>query len=119
PVVCAVPNRTAGAPSLSGAGAVGVLAGSRLEQICGSILQEEFFCNYEVNAQFRGQMEAAGLKVSAIGPHNEVRAVELPAHRFYIATLFQPQLTSQASGRAHPIVLAYLKTLAAARAEAA
>ncbi len=120
PVACAVPNRAPDAPKLSGAAAVGLLEGSRLAQICGTnILHEEFFCNYEVNPQFRNRMEPAGLKVSALGPHNEVRAVELPRHAFFIATLFQPQLTSEATSTPHPVILAYLKSAAAQRGESA
>ncbi len=38
------------------------------------------------------------------------RAVEISRHPFYLATLFQPQLTSIATGAAHPIIVAYLQS---------
>ena len=38
----------------------------------------------------------------------EVRIVELPAHRFFIATLFLPQLTSSVE-TPHPLIVAYLQ----------
>jgi CTP synthase (UTP-ammonia lyase) len=111
-VSCALPNRVPGAPKLSGAASVRVLPGTRLASICGASLDEHFFCNYEVNAQFRPRMEAAGLVVSALGPQQEVRAVELPQHRFFVATLFQPQLTSEAEERPHSFIVAFLRTAA-------
>ena len=37
-------------------------------------------------------------------PDAGVEAVELPGHPFYVATLFQPQVGSAASGRLHPLI---------------
>jgi len=48
-----------------------------------------------VNEDYEKQFQAAGLRVSARGIQGETRAVELPGHRFFIATLFQPQLSSR------------------------
>ena len=44
---------------------------------------------------------------TATGDTGEVRAIEIPGHRFYIATLFQPQLSSTEE-TPHPIVLGFL-----------
>ena len=49
---------------------------------------------------------AAGLVVSATAPDAGVEAVELPGHPYYVATLFQPQVGSSASGVLHPLVAA-------------
>ncbi len=38
----------------------------------------------------------------------EARAIESPTHRFYIATLYQPQLSSK-PGKPHPLVLAFVQ----------
>ena len=46
----------------------------------------------------------AGLVVAARAPDAGVEAVELPGHPFYMATLFQPQVGSSASGRLHPVI---------------
>jgi CTP synthase (UTP-ammonia lyase) len=56
---------------------------------------EQYYCNYGVNEEYEKQFQAAGLLVSARGIGGETRAVELPDHRFFIATLFQPQLSSR------------------------
>jgi CTP synthase (UTP-ammonia lyase) len=53
----------------------------------------------------------AGFPVVARGAQNEIRAIESPTHRFYIATLFQPQLSSTAKNP-HPLVLAFAQAAA-------
>ena len=47
----------------------------------------------------------------ARGPQGEIRAIESPTHRFYLATLFQPQLASTEK-KPHPIVLAFVQAAA-------
>jgi len=108
-VACAVPNRAPNAPKLSGAGRVRIEEGSLLRAIYDSdTVDEEYFCNYEVNPEYEGKLEAAGLRVTARGPEGEARAVEISGHRFFLATLFQPQLCSTPD-RPHPVLLAYLR----------
>ena len=110
PVLCALPDPAAGEPRLSGFGNIRVLGGTRLAEIMGgSQLHERYFCNYEVNPEFRQRFDTAGLVVSALGPSGEIRAVELRDHPFFLATLFQPQLTSKSSGMAHPVIQALLR----------
>ncbi len=110
-MVCAVPDRAAGAPRLSGACPVRILPGTRLFDAYGrEESAEEFFCNYEVNERYRGALEASGLRVSAVGPAGEVRAVELSRRRFFVATLFQPQLAPPGE-RPHPVLAAYLRAV--------
>ena len=109
PVSCAVPNRAPGAPKLSGENQVRALPGTKLAAILGTAaIEERYFCNYEVNDAFRPRLEAAGMKISALGHQGETRAIELSGHPFFVATLFQPQLTSKATGQPHPLVRAFL-----------
>ena len=51
---------------------------------------------------------ASGLRIAGVDAAGTVRAVELPGHRFFVATLFQPQLSSSEE-RPHPLVTAYLR----------
>ena len=44
----------------------------------------------------------------ARGADGEMRAFELPDHPFFVATLFQPQLSSSFDAP-HPIVLGFLR----------
>jgi CTP synthase (UTP-ammonia lyase) len=109
PLSCALPNRRPGGPKASGEERLKILPGSLLHEICGSEDDsEQYYCNYGVNEEYERQFVAAGLRVSARGMQGETRAVELPEHRFFIATLFQPQLSSRPENP-HPFVLAFLR----------
>ena len=68
---------------------------------------EQFRCSYGLNPRYRAALEGGPLRVSGADEGGEVRVVELPAHRFFIATLYLPQLTSSTT-RPHPLILAYL-----------
>ncbi len=112
-ISCALPQGKPGGPKLVGQHRVRVLPGTCLAEIMGPGDHDEgLFCNYGVNDDFRSRFEAAGLRISAVGPEQEIRAVELASHPFYVASLFQPQLTSRETGRPHPIIQAYLRAAA-------
>jgi len=53
----------------------------------------------------------AGFPVVARGEQGECRAIESPVHSFYVATLFQPQLSSR-EDKPHPLFIAYLQAVA-------
>jgi len=109
PLSCALPNRRDGGPKGSGDERLKILPGTLLHSICGSeVDSEQYYCNYGVNEEYEKQFQAAGLRVSARGIQGETRAVELPGHRFFIATLFQPQLSSRPEAP-HRFWLAFLK----------
>jgi CTP synthase (UTP-ammonia lyase) len=72
---------------------------------------EEFRCSYGLNPAYQAQINAGGLRVSGVDDSGEARIVELPDHRFFIATLFLPQLTSRADAP-HPLIVAYLRAAA-------
>ena len=104
-----MPQRVPSDPKLCGP-----VPGIRLEP--GSLLQriygcdevvEEFFCNYEVNPEYEPQLASAGLQIVARAEHGEARAVELAGHPFFVATLFQPQLSSSPE-KPHPLLTAFL-----------
>ena len=115
PVACAVADRKGNAPRLSGAvPEIRLRPGSYLQSFYGKeteTVTEEFFCNFEVNPEFEWTTMEAGFPIVARGPHGEIRAIESPMHRFYVATLFQPQLSSTEKNP-HPVVLAFLQAAA-------
>ena len=109
PVACALPNLP-GAPKLSGpVPEVRLRPGSYLHSFYGEdVVTEEFFCNFEVNPEFEWAAMEAGLPVVARGANGEIRAIESPTHRFFEATLFQPQLSSLPD-QPHPLVIAFVQ----------
>ncbi len=112
PVSCALPNRPPGGPKMSGSDPVQILPGTLLHKVVGTeSLEGEYFCDYAVNEEYEPRFAATGLRVSARGPAGETRAVELSGHRFFVATLFQPQLASSAENP-HPMILAFLQACA-------
>jgi CTP synthase (UTP-ammonia lyase) len=117
PVSCPVPNRPAGQPKLSGAvdcseTSIRILPGTRAARIYRrEKAVEEYFCNYEANLAFQSRFDAAGLRVTGVGPQGEARIVEIPAHPWFLATLFQPQRAT-APGRPHPLFIDYLRAVA-------
>ena len=113
PVACAVSNRAAGSPKLSGMiPEIRLRPGSYLHSFYSQeVIAEEFFCNFEVNPDFEYAPAEAGFLVSGRGPAGEMRAIESPQHRFFVATLFQPQRSSK-PGAAHPVVVAFVQAAA-------
>ena len=108
---CPVPDRSGGAPRLSGKQTIRIEPDAMVFRIYRRAeVQEEFFCNYELNPQFRERIEAGRLRVAGVGEAGEVRIVELPGHPFFVATLFLPQLSS-AEVAPHPLITAYLEAI--------
>ena len=108
PVACAVPNRQPGAPRLSGGLRIRFAPGSRTRELYGvEAIDEEYYCNYEVRPDYRDTLEKSDARVTGVGPEGEVRAVELPRQRFWIATLYQPQRSSR-PGSPNPVVRGFV-----------
>ncbi len=110
PVACAVPNRDPKAPKLSGVvPQIHLRPGSYLASFYGKeSVEEEFFCNFELNPEFEWMAMEAGFPVVARGSNEECRAIESPAHLFFVATLFQPQLSSR-EDNPHPLIMAFVQ----------
>ncbi len=80
--------------------------GSRLHQIYGADeIRETYRCSFGPNPAYVAHLRKGGLEVGATGPDGEVRAIELPGHRFFFGTLFQPE-RSALNGKSHPLIAA-------------
>lgn len=81
---------------------------TRLAKIYDSLkATEPYQCNYGFNAGYKDRFQTGPLRFSAFNDELDVRAFELDDHPFFIGTLFQPE-RSAASGRAHPIITAFV-----------
>ena len=90
------------------AGRVSFVEGSRLYGIYGPApVEEEYMCGYGLNPGVRERLEAAGLRFTGFDPDGAVRAMELPGHPFYVATLFQPERAAL-HGRTPPLLRAFV-----------
>lgn len=83
---------------------------SLIGSIYGSeMASERYHCRYGLNPEYAGQLRAAGLRISASDESGEARVVELPANRFYLATLFVPQMLSTKESP-HPVITEFLRS---------
>jgi CTP synthase (UTP-ammonia lyase) len=86
--------------------------GSRVEAIygCRSAF-EQYYCNFGLNPEYQQSLHDAGLCIVGRDANGEARILTLPTHRFFVATLFVPQLTSN-PGHPHPMIRAFFKAAA-------
>jgi CTP synthase (UTP-ammonia lyase) len=90
-----------------------ISAGSRLESIYGArTATERTTCNYGLEPTHAHLASEFGMRVAAVDNTNEVRAIEREEHPFFMATLYQPQLTT-APGTPHPLWRAFVNATAA------
>jgi CTP synthase (UTP-ammonia lyase) len=120
PVACPLPPRPLPSgvqgPKMYGKDVVRPVKGTPVHDLCrNGTLQGEYFCNFETNPEYVPRWEAAGLRIAARGPRDEMHAFDLPGKRFFVATLFQPQLSSTLE-QPHPLVLGYLRACSEFRA---
>jgi CTP synthase (UTP-ammonia lyase) len=99
--------------SLAGqTGEVTIVAGTLAADVYGSTTTtEDYYCSFGINPDRRADLVRAGLAVSGTDLNGEPRIVELPGHRFFVGTLFVPQVRSS-HDRPHPLVTALLAAAA-------
>jgi CTP synthase (UTP-ammonia lyase) len=96
PLVCSLKGQTA--PLHLG-------AGTRIAGVYGRSgeVEETYHCQYGLNPDFADIIASSDLVISAWDEEKAPRAVELPLHPFFIATLFQPELSSTPDD-IHPLI---------------
>ncbi|HEP1044762.1 TPA: CTP synthase [Serratia marcescens] len=72
---------------------------------------EGYHCNFGVNPEFVVDLQRFPLIISGHDTEGDVRAIELPAHRFYVATLFQSERAAL-RGELSPLVVELVKIAA-------
>ena len=89
-----------------------LVEGSRVWQAYGgqTLISERHRHRYELNNDYRAELEAAGLKCVGIHPQaNLVEIVEIPLLRWYIGTQFHPEYSSTVLSP-HPLFLSFIKS---------
>jgi CTP synthase (UTP-ammonia lyase) len=82
--------------------------GSRAARIYGKTeTTERFHCNYGLDARYRSVLDDGALSFTGSDEHGEARVVELSDHPFFMATLFQPEL-SHVPGTSHPVISTFV-----------
>ena len=106
--------------SLAGAsGTIRLRPGTKAAAIYGKAeIVERYNCNFGVNPQYQVALEAKGLRIGGIDDDGSVRIIENADHPFFMATLFQPEL-SALSGVAHPVIVEFVRASAGEKARSA
>lgn len=74
--------------------------------------QERYRCRYGLRKELEADVFTGPLKVSGYDEDDEVRAMELDGHPFFVATLFQPERAAL-EGSTPPLVKAFVLACAA------
>ena len=89
-------------------GTIAFVEGSRLRNMYGAAeTQETYHCNYGLSPHYERLFQDGALRICGRDRNGEVRAVELDAHPFFVATLYQPERAAL-HGKAHPLVNAFV-----------
>ncbi|MDE3206792.1 MAG: hypothetical protein KGQ66_21505 [Acidobacteriota bacterium] len=67
---------------------------------------ERYFCRFGLERSYEDVLAAAGLVISGRDADGDARVVELPGHPYFVGTLFQPELSSDATW-VHPLIGAF------------
>jgi CTP synthase len=114
PVVCML-NEQYAITDLGGTMRLGsypcvLLEGSRAHEAYGSLLvHERHRHRYEINNQYRQQLEANGLVISGTSPDGKlVEVIELRDHPWFVAVQCHPEFRSKPT-RAHPLFRGFIQ----------
>lgn len=93
-----------------GASEAKVFLGTKAHDLYGSeLITERHRHRYEFNPAYREQLEAAGLKISAVSePEGLVEIVEITDHPFFVGAQFHPEFLSKPN-KPHPIFAGFVK----------
>lgn len=91
-----------------GAQAVTLAEGSLAAKSYGATtIEERHRHRYEVNNNYRSQLEKAGMRFSGTSVDDLVEMVEIPAHPWFLASQFHPEFTSNPRD-GHPLFSGFI-----------
>jgi CTP synthase len=88
--------------------------GSRVhEAYAVDAISERHRHRYEVNINYKGQLERAGLRFSGMSPDGELpEIVEIPEHPWFVGVQFHPELKSKPLDP-HPLFASFIQAAVA------
>ena len=88
-----------------------LVKGSRVADLYGETqVSEKYYCNFGVNPEYVEELKRAPIEITGSDIEGEIRIVEIPAKKFFVATLFVPQARSTKE-RPHPLVNGFIKSV--------
>ncbi|MGX5914281.1 CTP synthase [Aliidiomarina sp. Khilg15.8] len=86
-----------------------LIEGTKIRAMYGSeTIEERHRHRYEVNNNYRDQLEKAGLKISGLSSDKRlVEAIEVPEHPWFVAVQFHPEFTSTPRD-GHPLFAGFI-----------
>ena len=87
-----------------------ISSGSLAHKLYGSLsINERHRHRYEVNPNYKDKLESKGMRFSGLSPDGKlVEMIELPSHRYFIASQFHPELKSHPMNP-HPLFVGLVK----------
>jgi len=85
--------------------------GSKVAGIYSALeVKEEYYCNFGVSPEAVPLIKNGPLRIVGSDSEGEIRVLEMPAHPFFIATLYVPQNRSRPE-KPHPLVTSFVRTV--------
>lgn len=76
------------------------------------MISERHRHKYEVNSEYREELEKAGLKVAGASPDNKlIESVEIPSNKWFVAVQYHPEFKSRPN-RPHPLFKDFIRAAA-------
>lgn len=75
-----------------------------------SEIEEKYNCSFGLNKEFLSELNHIGFETAGTDEEGEVRIMMLEKNRFFVGSLFQPQLSSTKE-HPHPLITAYLASV--------
>ncbi len=89
-----------------------LVEGSKTHQIYGGErIQEKYYCNFGLNPKYQLRLHEAGLETVGFDDDNESRIVEISSHKFFVGTLFVPQMNSKEE-QPHCLITEFIRQVA-------
>lgn len=92
------------------------VAGTRFAALAPEPFVGMHYCSYGPSSTAIGQLVDAGWVIGATAQDVEAEVLELPGHPYYLLSLFQPQIGSLAGKPLHPMLVEFVRCVAAAAA---